>query len=343
MKVIHLSGPSFEGPAQYIAGLRPFRHGGIRLEKELYKNKVIIHNYGHGGSGITLSWGSCQRAVQLFEQSYHGTTETIAILGAGIIGLTTAYLLIEKGYKVHIIAAKTTPHTTADVAAAVWGPFGIDVGTTLQEREEFYDMQRISHARFTSLTLNPILIGVSFLDSYYTPSTMDPHTGFAPDLIPSIETCKLEFKNGQQYAARVFKDLFIETPIYMANLYDSIVRQCQISHYVIEHIHQLEMLKESVIFNCTGLGSKKIFGDNQLVPIRGQLIILPQGNYPPVLLTHKYNHGKKILACFPRPSQKKCVIGATYEIGMEEEKPDVVMCKELVQDAQKFFNGILLE
>lgn len=343
MKIIQLSGPAFEGPIQYIAGLRPFRRGGIRLEKEPYKNKVIIHNYGHGGSGITLSWGSCQRAVQLFEQSYHGMTDTIAILGAGIIGLTTAYLLIEKGYKVHIIAAKTTPHTTSDVAAAVWGPFGIDIGTTVQEREEFYDMQRISHAQFTSFTLNPILKGVSFLDSYYTPNTMDPHTGFAPDLIPSIETCKLEFKNGQQYTAHAFKDLFIEIPLYMAHLYNSVLGKSQVSHYSIERTNQLEMLKESVIFNCTGLGSKRIFADNQLVPIRGQLVILPQGNYPPVMLTHKYNHGTKILACFPRPSQKQCLIGATYEIGVEEEKPDMAMCKELVQDAQKFFNGIPLD
>ena len=39
-------------------GLRPFRKSGVRLEREeLHDNRTVIHNYGHGGSGFTLSWG----------------------------------------------------------------------------------------------------------------------------------------------------------------------------------------------------------------------------------------------------------------------------------------------
>ena len=44
-------------------GLRPFRKSGVRLEAEkLRDGRIIIHNYGHGGSGFTLSWG-CAREV----------------------------------------------------------------------------------------------------------------------------------------------------------------------------------------------------------------------------------------------------------------------------------------
>ena len=44
-------------------GLRPFRKSGVRLEKEkLRDGRTVIHNYGHGGSGFTLSWG-CAREV----------------------------------------------------------------------------------------------------------------------------------------------------------------------------------------------------------------------------------------------------------------------------------------
>ena len=44
-------------------GLRPFRKSGVRLEREqLPDNRTVIHNYGHGGSGFTLSWG-CAKAV----------------------------------------------------------------------------------------------------------------------------------------------------------------------------------------------------------------------------------------------------------------------------------------
>jgi D-amino-acid oxidase len=44
-------------------GLRPFRKSGVRLERDqLRDGRTVIHNYGHGGAGFTLSWG-CAREV----------------------------------------------------------------------------------------------------------------------------------------------------------------------------------------------------------------------------------------------------------------------------------------
>jgi D-amino-acid oxidase len=48
-------------------GLRPFRKSGVRLEKEkLRDGRTLVHNYGHGGSGFTLSWGC---AAEVFESA----------------------------------------------------------------------------------------------------------------------------------------------------------------------------------------------------------------------------------------------------------------------------------
>ncbi|MBN8280798.1 MAG: FAD-binding oxidoreductase, partial [Gammaproteobacteria bacterium] len=41
-----------------VAGLRPFRRRGYRLELEMWDGKPVIHNYGHGGGGVSLSWGT---------------------------------------------------------------------------------------------------------------------------------------------------------------------------------------------------------------------------------------------------------------------------------------------
>jgi D-amino-acid oxidase len=47
-------------------GLRPFRKSGVRLERdELRDGRTVIHNYGHGGSGFTLSWGCAREVVNL--------------------------------------------------------------------------------------------------------------------------------------------------------------------------------------------------------------------------------------------------------------------------------------
>ena len=47
-------------------GLRPFRKSGVRLEKEtLSDDRTVIHNYGHGGSGFTLSWGCAEEVLKI--------------------------------------------------------------------------------------------------------------------------------------------------------------------------------------------------------------------------------------------------------------------------------------
>jgi D-amino-acid oxidase len=51
----------------YVAGLRPERGGGVRLEVDEYAAAParVIHNYGHGGAGVTLGWGCADRVVEL--------------------------------------------------------------------------------------------------------------------------------------------------------------------------------------------------------------------------------------------------------------------------------------
>ena len=51
-------------------GLRPFRRTGVRLESERSGQRVVIHNYGHGGAGFTLSWGCAQRVLKLVKESH---------------------------------------------------------------------------------------------------------------------------------------------------------------------------------------------------------------------------------------------------------------------------------
>ena len=47
-------------------GLRPFRKSGVRLEREkLPDSRTVIHNYGHGGSGFTLSWGCAENVFTI--------------------------------------------------------------------------------------------------------------------------------------------------------------------------------------------------------------------------------------------------------------------------------------
>ncbi len=62
-RVLELDEPSV---LRERVGLRPFRRSGVRLEREqLRDGRPVIHNYGHGGSGFTLSWGCAEAVLQL--------------------------------------------------------------------------------------------------------------------------------------------------------------------------------------------------------------------------------------------------------------------------------------
>lgn len=72
--------------------LRRFRAEGPRLDVEHVGDKVVVHNYGHGGSGWSLSWGSSAMAVRK-ALGKNGANSNVAVLGCGALGLTSALLL----------------------------------------------------------------------------------------------------------------------------------------------------------------------------------------------------------------------------------------------------------
>src|SRR5205823_6414258 len=93
-----------------MAGLRPYRRPGFVVRAEALGDKRLVHNYGHGGGGITLSWGSSKLATELGLQ---GHSEPVAVLGSGVVGLSTARLAQEAGFPVTIYAVALPPDTTS--------------------------------------------------------------------------------------------------------------------------------------------------------------------------------------------------------------------------------------
>jgi len=96
-----------------VAGLRPYRDSGFVVRREQLGDKALVHNYGHGGSGITLSWGSSRLATNLGLPGHGGP---VAVIGAGALGLTTARLVQEAGFPVTVYAKALPPHTTSNIA-----------------------------------------------------------------------------------------------------------------------------------------------------------------------------------------------------------------------------------
>src|SRR5258708_1302239 len=84
-----------------VAGLRPYRPSGFSVRAGKVGEKFLVHNYGHGGGGMTLSWGTSHLAVEEAMRSGH---KEFAVLGCGGVGLATARLLQRRGIAVTIYA-----------------------------------------------------------------------------------------------------------------------------------------------------------------------------------------------------------------------------------------------
>src|SRR4030095_7845526 len=119
-----------------VVGLRPYRPGGFVVRAERLGPKLLVHNYGHGGGGVTLSWGTASLAVDLardFVNARPGARRSpvsrFAVLGCGVSGLSTAILLQRRFQNgpgtVTIYAKDLPPNTTSNIAGAHWSPTSV--------------------------------------------------------------------------------------------------------------------------------------------------------------------------------------------------------------------------
>jgi len=130
---------------------RPFRAEGPRIEAQQFRHQTVIHNYGHGGSGWSLSWGSAMLAVRLAL----ATKQThLAVIGCGAIGLTSARVAQRAGLKVRIYCRDRPPDVRSSAATGVWSPDSricTEANATPEFQKRWEAMARYSFRMYQSL------------------------------------------------------------------------------------------------------------------------------------------------------------------------------------------------
>jgi glycine/D-amino acid oxidase-like deaminating enzyme len=307
-----------------IVGLRPYRAEGFVVDAERIGNKLLIHNYGHGGAGITLSWGTASLAVDLVgdfpgaraarprRSSRPSTPRRFAVLGCGVNGLSTA-LLLQRRFQdgpgtVTIYAKDLPPETTSNIAGGFWSPTSVYDTETASTKftEQFKLACRISNRAF-QLLVGPEY-GVRWIETlelYRNEAALGRELVGGNDLYPQQETHRdPETYFGFPYA-RQYSTMLIEPPVYLnALLRDFYIAGGKLVVREFRNREELMRLPEPVIFNCTGLGARALFGDQKLSPVRGQLeVLLPQPEIDYCYLSSGY--------MFPR--RDGIILGGTWD------------------------------
>lgn len=320
--------------------LRPFRALGPRLEVETVGDKRVVHNYGHGGSGWSLSWGSAAIAAAYAMQ---GGTREVAVIGCGAIGITTAITLQRAGARVTIYASERLPQSRSARASGMWTPDSriADADRVSDAFPAFWErMARLSWARhqtYLGLPGEP----VAFIDRYMLadastaarakPTPLQPEPArkeirFAEygdalrDIVPRSEQLSQNQHPFPVASAR-------RAPVMQFNIADLADRLTteflmeggRIESRTFNTPSELTTLTQPVVVNCTGYGAKALFGDNSIVPFRGQIAWLP--SQPEVRYSVYYNG----VGLIPRPDGigvQALRGGDMVGYGDENETPD---------------------
>lgn len=266
---------SMDNIIRVITGLRPYRPSGFVVRREKFDDKLVVHNYGHGGGGITLSWGSSGLAVR---ETLGMEPGEVAVVGGGVMGLTSARLLQDAGWKVTIYTRAVARHATSNAAGGQWSPASVydKEKATPAFKSQLNWAARVSHHAFTNL--GGAAYGVRWIENYFLNmrGPREENDNDLADLFPYSTTLEPHEHPFPAPYVRVMLTMMVEPATFLRRLTEDFL-QAGGKQIIRDFQNQSDVLSlaESVIFNCTGLGAAKLFGDDELTPAKGQLVFMP--------------------------------------------------------------------
>lgn len=238
----------------------------------------------------------------------------IVVIGAGVIGLTTALELLQRGAKVVVRTRDEIDATTSAVAAAVWYPF------LAEPRERVLEWSRTTYEVLAREARDEPSSGVRmerFVEVFDVP---DPDVWWA-SAVPG-----LRFLPQSEVPAGFRAALEVHVPVADTRRYLPWLHERVLALGGDVHVRAVASLAElagapghapSAIVNCTGLGARDLCGDTSLVPIRGQVLVARGLTLSRGVLDET---GPSPIYAIPRASE--LILGGTAQHGDVRSAPD---------------------
>jgi D-amino-acid oxidase len=237
-------------------------------------------------------------------------TGDVAVLGAGVIGLTTAVTLAEGGHRVLVRTAEPPGATTSAAAGALWGPW------LAEPRDRVLGWASHTLDALTRLATQPgtgvrMTAGTDISASHHQPPAW---FGLLPDARPCRPgELPAGYPHGVCYTAPL-----VDMPVHLSYL----ARRLQAAGGSIE-ISPVATLQEAaalapVVVNCTGLGARALASDDTLCPVRGQHLVTTN---PGISQFTEVDTGDSpdLIAIYPHAGH--LVLGGTAEPGRWDREP----------------------
>src|SRR5262245_24261422 len=176
---------SWDRVIRTTVGLRPHRDSGFVLRPDKLDDKLLVHNYGHGGAGMSLAWGTGLMAAEFATE--HQARQA-AVIGCGSAGLTCARQLQRRGFDVTIYAAAVPPYVTSNMSLAGFTPLsGLVVGDRRAPEWDAQYRRAVDIAyRQLQLMMGPSY-GVSWIDDFFLTNELRSQPPPNPQRAPLVD------------------------------------------------------------------------------------------------------------------------------------------------------------
>ena len=326
-------------------GLRPHRDAGFVLRAESLDDKTLIHNYGHGGSGMSISWGTGAMAADM---ALAAQGRRAAVVGGGVVGLTAARQLQRRGFDVTIYAMAVHPNVTSSMSLAGFTPTSGLVETDRRTPE--WDAQFMRAAAIAYRQLQLLVggtYGITWVSQFQPAQEVRPpqeENPARPNLESGLQTERVILQPGEhpfptKYAIQR-TSMRIEPSIYLETLMRDVLNfGGRIVIRKFDSPRDLMALPEQVVVNCTGLGALDLFGDKDLMPVKGQLTVL----VPQAEVNYQTSGGLSVpstpgIGIHMMPRSDGIVLGGTAQRGVWTMEPDEAERQRVVEGHIELFS-----
>jgi D-amino-acid oxidase len=242
------------------------------------------------------------------------------VAGAGVVGLTTAISLAEAGLSTRIVTTALPPQTTSVAAGAIWGP--VRCGPP----DRTYEWARTGLAVLSELAGEPAaaIRQVSGMEVTAEPASPPDWTNLLPDLrLLDDGELPAGFAAGWHYTAPVVTmPLYLE---YLRSRYEKLGGVISV-----ESLTSLTAVADApVVVNCTGIGARDLVPDPDVVPVRGQVVIVENPGIDEFYIDHTL-HGDDYVYVFPHGDV--VLLGGTAQEGDWDRQPRHEIAERILRD-----------
>jgi D-amino-acid oxidase len=246
------------------------------------------------------------------------------VVGAGVVGLTTAITLAEAGLTTRIVAAAPPSRVTSAAAGAIWGP--VRCGPP----QRCYEWARTGLDVLGALTDEPAA-GVHQLSGRELSATGAAPPGWL-DLLPGTRLLEAGELPGGYTSGWAYTAPSVNMPAYLEYLLGWFTDLGGTVEY--ETVASLAGLDAPVVANCTGIGARTLVPDDAVVPVRGQVVVAENPGLTEFYLDHK-DDGPDYVYLFPHDDV--VVLGGTAHAGADDWAPRPAVSQRILRDAAAVF------